>query len=491
MNRNEKLHFNLHDSENMSDKKIQLTPHQQCAFNKLIDFIRSKSLRVFILRGYAGTGKTTMMKCLIEEFDKRNLSCTLLASTGRAAKILSNITERETQTVHSMIYTYSGLNQDMEEVVNHRKSTGKDNGKQLMLMFTREVNVSKEEVYYLIDESSMIPDSFDKTATQALFGSGRLLNDLLSYNPNGKFIFIGDTCQLPPINQRFSPALSVSYFRNTFGINAEEFELTEVMRQKEGNDIVHSAQKVRTLYTYPQPWKWAKFPFRNYKNIHILSSQAELINQYVKQVKANGYNNATLIGYSNRQCDSLTQILRPSFGINSPQLSVGDLLLVTQNNYISGLMNGDQVIVTEIITQESRAGLTFLKVSVTELVTRKAYTQLLIAEILYHNLTNLSQDQQKELFVDFYIRMKKIGIKQDTKEFKQMMMTDPYLNALRAVFGYALTCHKAQGGEWENVYLDIPRNLPGIEKPYVYQWIYTAMTRASKELYVVNDFWIM
>lgn len=475
----------------MSKKNIELTPHQQHAFNRMVEFIRNKSLQVFILRGYAGTGKTTMMKCLIEELRKRNLPCTLLASTGRAAKILSNITERETKTVHSLIYTYKDLNQDMEELVSFRNKTGKDNGNQLLLQFAQESIKTDDEIYYLIDESSMIPDREDKTATQAMFGSGRLLNDLLMYNPKGKFVFIGDTCQLPPITQRFSPALSVGYFKNTFDMDAEEVELTEVMRQAKGNDIVHSAQKVRQLYANPQPWKWAKFPFKNYKNIHIVESQTELINLYIKRAKDKGYNNATLLGHSNKQCDMLTQILRPAFGIHSPQLSVGDLLLVTQNNYISGLMNGDQVIVKEVMIQERRAGLTFLKVSVEELVTKKTYTQLLIAEILYHNQTNLSQEQQKELLVDFYIRMKAKGIRQRTDLFNRMMMCDPYLNALRTVFGYALTCHKAQGGEWEHVYLDIPRNLPGIEKPYVYQWIYTAMTRASKELYVVNDFWIM
>lgn len=475
----------------MSKKDIVLTPHQQHAFDCLIDFIRNKHKKVFILKGYAGTGKTTMMKRLIEELSRRNFHYVLLASTGRAAKILSNATNEEAKTVHGLIYTYKDLNQDIEKIVDERKNTGVDKSGQLLLQFFCEPISTKDEVYYLIDEASMIPDKEDKNATQAMFGSGRLLDDLLNYNPNGKFVFIGDSCQLPPITQKFSPALSVSYFKEAFNLDAEEVELTEVMRQQKGNDIVHSAQKMRQLYAQPQPWKWAKFPFKNYKNIHILNSQTELINAYIKQAKNLGYNCATLLGYSNRQCDTLTQILRPSFGIQSPLLSKGDLLLITQNNYISGLMNGDLVMVQDVIIKEQRAGLTFLKVTVEELVTKKTYSQLLIAEILYDNQTNLSQEQQKELLIDFYIRMKKIGIRQHTQRFNDMMMHDPYLNALRAVFGYALTCHKAQGGEWDHVYLDIPRNLPLVEKPYVYQWVYTAMTRASKELYVVNDFWIM
>ena len=485
------LSSNLKDTGIMSSKKIILTQHQQCAFDRMVEFIRNKSLQVFILKGYAGTGKTTMTRCLIEELERRNLPYKLLASTGRAAKILSNITDRETSTVHGLIYKYKGLNQDMEEVLSFREKQGKDNGCQLYLNFIQESVETDSEVYYLVDEASMIPDKEDKTASQAQFGSGRLLNDLLNYNAKGKFVFIGDNCQLPHISQRISPALSVEYFKETFNLNAEVFELTEVMRQERGNDIVQSAHKVRQLYTNPQTWKWAKFPFKNYKNIHILSSTTDLISQYIKQVKELGYNKATLLGYSNKQCDQLTQILRPSFGIHSTELSVGDLLLVTQNNYISGLMNGDQIIITDILSIEQRAGLTFLMVAVEELVTHQKFSQLLIAEILYHNQTNLSHEQQKELLIDFYIRMRKKGIKQGSHIFNQMMMQDPYLNALRTVFGYAITCHKAQGGEWEHVYLDIPRNLPGIDKPYVYQWIYTAMTRASKELYIVDDFWVM
>jgi hypothetical protein len=154
-------------------------------------------------------------------------------------------------------------------------------------------------------------------------------------------------------------------------------------------------------------------------------------------------------------------------------------------------MNGDLVEVVEIGKRTMRAKLTFIDVTVKELFSKKTYSQFLIEEIMYGNQTNLAQSDQKELLIDFYYRMKDKGIKQDSNAFKNNMLTDPYLNAIRAVYGYALTCHKAQGGEWQHVYLDIPRNLPSIEKPYVYQWIYTAITRASQELYVVDDFWVI
>ena len=478
----------------MSDNKetIKLTAHQQSAFDKMVEFVNDSTRKVFILRGYAGTGKTTMMRLFIRHLVDTEIPYCLLASTGRAAKILSNATGYPTSTIHGRIYKFKDINQNLEEVVKKRETVGVDSTGQLFLKFDlTPVKGGGEQKCYIVDEASMVSDSVDKHSSQALFGSGRLLSDLLAYDPNGKFIFVGDSCQLPPVNQKISPALSVSYFKEEHDIDAAEIELTEVLRQSGGNDIVHSAKKMRQLYCNPQPWKWAKFPMKGYNNIKLVSSQAKLIELYVQDVKENGYNEATMLCYSNSQSNTLKNIIRPQFGKLGATLQVGDLLLVTQNNLISGLLNGDLVVVNEIAERTMRAGLTFLKVSLKELSSNRCYSQYLVEEILYHNATNLTQEQQTDLYIDFFIRMKNKGFKQGTKAFEDMMINDPYLNALRTVFGYALTCHKAQGGEWERVYLDIPRNLPLIDKPYVYQWMYTAMTRAKTELYIVDDFWIM
>jgi hypothetical protein len=154
-------------------------------------------------------------------------------------------------------------------------------------------------------------------------------------------------------------------------------------------------------------------------------------------------------------------------------------------------MNGDMVIVEQIKNVRYQKGqLSFLLVEVKELVTEHRYTQLIIENILYGNTTNLKQSDQKALFIDFYRRMKSLGIKQKDPQFKENLSTDEYLNALRCVFGYAITCHKAQGGEWNDVFVDIPRNLTLNAKASAYQWIYTAVTRAKKQLHVVNDFFI-
>lgn len=472
--------------------KIKLTQHQQCAFDKLVEFVNAPDERVFILRGYAGTGKTTMMRLFIKHLSETGVSYRLLASTGRAAKILNNATGCEATTVHGLIYKFKDINKDIEDVVKKRETVGVDSTGQLFLMF--DLTPAKEDGIqkcYIVDEASMVSDKVDKQATQAIFGSGRLLKDLLNFDPNGKFIFVGDSCQLPPINQKISPALNVEYFKDVHNINAYDVELTEVLRQADGNDIVHSAKKMRQLYHNPQPWKWAKFPMKGYNNIKILPSQARLIELYVQDAKANGFDGSTLLCYSNSQSNTLTNIVRPQFAKLGATLQVGDLLLVTQNNLITGLLNGDLVVVNEIGGRTMRAGLTFLNVSLQELSSNRCYSQYLIEEVLYQNATNITQEQQTDLYIDFFIRMKNLGIRQKTKDFEEMMRKDPYLNALRAVYGYALTCHKAQGGEWDRVYLDIPRNLPLVEKPYVYQWMYTAMTRARSELYIVDDFWVM
>ncbi len=475
-------------------QSFELSSDQKRALARFVEFVNNNDCKCFILKGYAGTGKTTTVKEMVEFLKSHNHIYKLLASTGRAAKILRDTTNIQTETVHGCIYVYSDFNQDIKKVAEEQKENKNNSQKPLLLDFSLVKDTEDKEVFYIIDEASMISDKKDRNSQQATFGSGRLLNDLFKHNSKGKFIFIGDPCQLPPVGQDFSPALSADYLKEEYGYTTIEVSLTDIKRQENGNYIVFAAHKMRKLYDNPQPWKWAKFPFKGCRNIHILNSQAELVSRYVEIVKKNGFNDATMICNSNRQSNIVTQFIRPALGINSTTLQAGDLLLITQNNYISGLMNGDIVMVEGIGNQEIVAGLTFVDVSIKSMTSQKKFSQKLIANILYANETNISQSQQRNLFIDFYYRMKDLGIKKTNNtnsDFNRQMMKDPYLNALRAVYGYSITCHKVQGGEWNNIFLDIPRNFALGEKPYVYQWIYTAMTRAKKELYVVDDFFIM
>ncbi|HAJ99941.1 MAG TPA: helicase [Bacteroidales bacterium] len=476
--------------------EIILTQHQQKALRQLLKFVESND-KVFILKGYAGTGKTTLVRKFIEELSHQEINYRLLASTGRAAKVLSNIAKNTACTVHSQIYKFKDFNQDLDELAKQEAATGMDSTGQLYLTF--ELNtisslMSTGKTIYIIDEASMVADALELNITQAFFGSGRLLTDLLDYDPNGQYVFVGDHCQLPPVvrtkGQSLSPALSVEYFKNTFGIKAQEVVLENIMRQKNDNDIIIASKKVRNLYYNVPNEKWGKLPMLGYRNIKVYNDSVSMLNNYIKLIKEYGYNHSTLICYYNRRTSELTSLVRPALGRNA-LLESGDLLLVTQNNIPSGLMNGDMVVVTQVSpTVVKRANLTFRNVEVYELFTRKTYSRLLIEELIYNNEVNLDAEQQKILFKDFYQRMKKKGIAQKSMEFNSLMMSDPYLNALRCVYGYAITCHKAQGGEWEHVFLDIPRNLTLNPTQSTYQWIYTAMTRARVQLHIVNDFYL-
>lgn len=470
---------------------FSLTPDQKRVFNSLVSFIEDNRQKVFILCGYAGTGKTTMMKSLIAELDKRAIPYSLHASTGRAAKILSNATGSTATTVHSLLYRFADFNQDLDEF--DKETIKKEKNGQLLLQFeVTKVKRNDTEQFkiYIIDEASMISDIEDKNPTQAMFGSGKLLRDLLAYDPKGKFVFVGDIAQLPPIKSTFSPALSPKYISDNYSISCRYEQLTQIVRQNDDNALVKVASNMRQLFANPPQVKWGKFPMRNCSTIKLVNSQIELVNKYVEDIKCNGFNHCTMIARSNNLSNQITKTIRPALGISTWDVAVGDLLMVTQNNLLTGLMNGDMVKVIQIGTRSKQAGLTFLQVEIEELFSGKRYSQLLIEDILYGQQTNLMQSQQQQLFMDYFYRMRDNGIKQKSKLFKDGMFSDEHLNALRAVFGYVLTCHKAQGGEWENVYIDIPRNLSFNPTAETYQWLYTAITRTRSRLFVVDDFYI-
>lgn len=465
------------------------TANQKDAIDKFEQFINNPDANIFILKGYAGTGKSTLVKQFIHILCQKKLIYKILASTGRAAKIISDITGREAKTVHSEVYKYAGLNRDLEEVVNNRGAVGEDDGGQLFLVFGFASVDSEDVTYYFIDEASMVSDQEDHNPSQAKFGSGKLLSDLIKYDPNGKFIFVGDVCQLPPVGQKFSPALSEEYFSRNFGCTPYVSELTEIVRQVGGNDIIKASHRMRVWYKDPPKVKWGKFQLKGMNNIKIYPDKFSFLNSYIKNIKKYGYNSATLLCASNKNCDEVTKLIRPSLGFNDATLMKDDLLLVTQNNVI-GLMNGDLVKVRQVFSRERRAGLTFIHIEVEEMVSKRVYSLLAIEDVIYSDKTNITPKQNKELFIDFFIRMKKEGISQKDPRFLDKMMKDEYLNALRAVYGYALTCHKAQGGEWNDVYIDIPRFYAYQPGSSTYQWLYTSLTRAKLNVHLVDDFYL-
>jgi len=478
------------------NKSITLTPSQQHIFDDIISFIKNDCDRVFILSGYAGTGKTTVVRFIIEELNRMHLSFQLLASTGRAAKILSDVTGVEARTIHSLIYKCTGFNEDIEQEI------GVESSGQLYLIFkSTVVSDNVGNIIYIIDESSMISDTLEKDITQALFGDGMLLKDLLNYDSRSgtKFIFVGDPCQLPPVSETLSPALNADYIRSKYTIGVKSESLTQIMRQDDTNSLIASSMKIRQFWvsaptdkcTYGFNVVWGSLPFKNSRNIIKYDRFEDMLESYLTIIREKGYSAATFLTNTNKKCGALSRRIRTLLGHTSHGVQTGDLLLVVQNNLVSGVRNGDMIIVTKVSPRQIiKAGLTFREISYQELDSDKYHTQLFMEDILNTDSTNLTKVQQTALFRDFILRMKEHKIKYHSDEFFKAMKTDEYLNALRCCFGYTITCHKSQGGEWPDVYLDMSRGMMRNPDKATYQWIYTAMTRAKTKLHLVNDFYI-
>lgn len=496
---------------NEKEKDIKLLKSQELVLNKMKKFVYDSNDRVFILKGYAGTGKTTLMKFLIKDLLKKKHDFKLLSSTGRAAKILSNHTNHTASTIHSMIYKYQDFNKDLSNV--EASNTSIDHTGQLFLIFepTSLSNENRKGTVYIIDEASMISDTEEKDVTQAKFGTGRILKELLDYDTldSSKFIFIGDPCQLPPVQGTISPALTADYFKTEFGLSTQEGQLTEILRQD--NSIIAAGAYLRKLWEmapseesfYPTRVWGSPLTLSRYEDINILEDIQEVEEQYIENIKKKGYNDSIFISSSNMKCAQASRRIRESLGL-SGHLQIDDLLMVVQNQATTGLMNGDMVVVTAMRPENEKTirsvqtpdgyhtELSFREITVKELFTKNEYTTLLLEDTITSMQANLDARQQSGLFLDFILRMKRLGItqKHNKDEFNRRMMLDPYLNALRCSYGYAVTCHKAQGGEWNNVYIQMPRNITMNPTKGKYQWFYTALTRAKETVNISKDFFI-
>jgi len=467
---------------------IELKPQQQLAFSKICDFLENDQLNVFILKGYAGTGKTTLIGGVIKWLQDKEKPHRLLATTGRAAKVVSNKTKAQASTIHKAIYTFGGIKGDLDKL---SKMPDDESNEAKMSLFFGLVELENDvETVYIVDESSMISDKETGGNAFTQFGSGNLLKDLYRFDKRGKFIFIGDPCQLPPIGQVTSPALSKEILEKQYHLKVDEFELTEIIRQSDTNGIVLSSFELRKLVETDTDAKFARLPLKNFSNtIYHINTDA-LLQTYIENLKKEGFEDSTLVCHSNEQCAHFNRKIREHLFTSPEHLHVGDLLMITQNNLKANLMNGDQVVVLEIGGRQLRAGMSFVKVKVRELFGKAEHDVLLIEDILMSNITNLSRTHQTKLFIDFYDRMRAEEIEQKSDEFKERMLDDKYLNALRAVYGYALTCHKTQGGEWNNVFLHMDNKIHGMPRPEIYRWWYTAITRAKQNLHVVDAWFI-
>lgn len=425
---------------------------------------------VFILRGYAGTGKTTLVKTLVKSMPKIKLKTILLAPTGRAAKVLSNYSGQPASTIHRRIYRQNDRG-------------GGDIG--FSLMKNKSTNT-----IFIVDESSMI--SGNRSSEDSLFKGTNLLDDLISFAEDGencKLLFIGDVAQLPPVGEKVSPSLSQTMMRSQFGCLTRLVELKEVMRQAKDSGILENAtvQRTRLIEGIEQP-----LLMPNQKD--VLSIVGFDLQDYLEtSYSQSGIEDTILICRSNKRANQFNQEIRARILFREEPIETSDLLMVVKNNYFwiepnspaGFIANGDTIEVLKVLGIEEKYELQFAhcEVRLTDYPTMPEFECKVIMDTLQTDGPALPRKQSDQLYHSLQFEYGHIKNKQ--QRFLKIK-EDPYYNALQVKFAYAVTCHKAQGGQWKDVYVDqgyLTTEMLGTE--YM-RWIYTALTRASEKLFLLN-----
>ncbi len=468
--------------------KAKLNEDQQDAFKALQKFIEHPAADTFVLKGYAGTGKTFLMQYFAKWLEEKKYKFSLLASTGRAAAVLRGKTGLTTKTLHGELYHFSKLEGDDDDELPDDAPV-EQHGQMSLVFALRPPDEAK--MIYIIDESSMLSSELSEDTTIVSFGSGNLLSDFFAAAGNNKIIFVGDPGQLPPIKQIFSPALEMTWLADQRRI-AVSVTLNKIERNEADNDILILADNVRSMNDWDSHVRYPKLPCSNLNNVTMYSTDKELFDCYVRKFKEKGANGTIAIARSNKMVQDINRAVRRDlFGQIDLQIEDSDILLVVQNNYAIPLTNGDFVSVIKLGEKVEQGGLFFQNIEIKTLLSDTEHDMLISLDILYGAEPNYTKDQQKRLMVDFKKRMKKKGISFKSKEFKAAMLTDPFLNCIRAKYGYAVTCHKAQGGEWDDVFLFLESKMYGMSKPELFRWWYTAITRTRIRLHIAKNWWIV
>ncbi len=446
------------------------TDDQKLALTKIVDFIFSqKNNQIFILKGYAGTGKSSLIGSLVKTMTQYNQRSILLAPTGRAAKVFSSYADKMAYTIHRIIYRMDSFGDE-----NNRFSLAPNRHKQTL---------------FVVDEASMISNS---SADYSIFGSGRLLDDLLEFVYSGegnKLILIGDTAQLPPVKQERSPALQAETFKSHL-YDVEEVTLTDIVRQAESSGILSNATNLRINLRYGNTTVYPKLELDSFKDVKRISG-IDFVEEISNAYSRYGMEDTIVISRSNKRVNAYNNGIRNRVLYREEELSSGDLLMITRNNYfwitnfekIDFLANGEIVQVLRIRKQEELYGFRFCTVLLKHLDYDVEFEAIINLDSLHTEAPSLTREQYDKLFTA--VMEDYIDITQKRMRYKKIK-ENPYFNALSVKYGYAVTCHKAQGGEWKNVFLDIGY----IDESYLgdnfYRWLYTSMTRSSEMLYLVN-----
>ena len=492
------------------------TEGQKTVMSHLSAFILSlKERPVYLLRGYAGTGKTTLVSTLVKTLPQIGMHFELLAPTGRAAKVMSKYTGKTASTLHRKLYRFQPVS----------------NGE---LRMTRADNKAKNTIF-IVDECSMISDQGD-----GFSWSRSLLDDLIEFvfsGTNCKLLLIGDNAQLPPVGFDISPAMDFDILRNSFSLTIATYEMKEVMRQALDSGILHNATNLRNLMStvnsqqstasYQMSTISHQLPLldiNNFKDIEKIDPMTfeELLWQSFGDKRSN--NDAVVVCRSNKRANMFNQAIRSRILQEEGELSAGEKLMVVKNNYfwvngqqttdnnqqssqnsqilrfsdsqihtISFIANGDMIEIMKINKIEEMYGFHFADVEIQMLDYDEMPTLSvkILMETLHSDSPALTPEESKRLYQaveEDYMDIPRVA------DRRKMMKTNPYFNALQVKYGYALTCHKTQGGQWNNVFVEAPY-LPEETTLELgdMRWLYTAITRASNKVYLVNfkDEWFV
>ena len=455
----------------LQDFGFEPTQDQRNALHIFARFMTDRSENAaMILRGSAGTGKTSLAGAIVRAVNRLRIKVSLLAPTGRAAKVFSLNAGLAASTIHRKIYREKAFN-------------GADGQFQLN-------NNMFRDMLFMVDEASMINLSQSNTT----FGSGRLLDDLVQYvyssGANCRLLLIGDKAQLPPVGEQESPALRADVLK-AYGLQVYECDLNEVLRQSQHSGILWNATAIREMITYNTATQLPQIHLKGFADISIVQGN-ELIESLASSYSAVGMDETMVITRSNKRANIFNQGIRNTILGREEELTTGDLVMVVKNKYlekdrstdISFIANGDHAVVRRVRNIRELYGFRFADVALefpdynnTELDT------VVVLDTLTTEAPALTHEQNDKLFQSVMEDYADVPRKAD--RMKQLR-EDEYFNAMQIKFGYAVTCHKAQGGQWAHIYLDQGYMTDEMLTPDYIHWLYTAFTRATEHLYLVN-----
>lgn len=447
------------------------TAKQDIFLQKAADFIlNEKKDELFVLKGYAGTGKTTIISTIVNHLAAANKKYVLLAPTGRAAKVIAGYSGKPAFTIHKRIYF-------------PKKGSGGAMG------FTLQANKFTNTIF-IVDEASMISDTAQESK---MYENGSLLDDLVSYvysGQNCKMILIGDTAQLPPVNSDISPALDIESLSGNYYKDVHHIELDEVMRQEEGSGILYNATELRELLKSAF-FDTFRFSLRGFKDIIRLTDGYDIQDAITSAYSNYSIEDTAFIVRSNKRANQYNEQIRTRILGRESELSSSDYLMVVKNNYFwldekseaGFIANGDIIEVLEIFRIEELYGFKFAKVKIrmVDYPNEKPLETVLLLDTIVSESPSLTYEESNRLYQEV---MKDYEGEAQFRKFMKVK-NNPHFNALQVKFSYAITCHKSQGGQWNTVFIEQPWLPDGITRDYI-RWLYTAVTRAKDKLYLIG-----